>query len=184
MSGGQRRRVRHATLALAVCLAALVTAPPALAHTLAVAQARAVELAAAPPLSGGRGSDELRQIRASSVPGDAPTALAAATLALLAAGAAARSRRTRAALLALLLAGLAVESAVHSVHHLDSDLEAARCVVAQATSHITALTAGPTCLDTPPPARLASDTGAPSTVRRAPRYRSDPGRAPPLAHHA
>jgi hypothetical protein len=103
-------------------------------------------------------------------------------LALLAAAvvAGARCRRALAGTVAALLVFFAFESAVHSVHHLDSDTEAARCAIASAANHLNGLTGEPIAVgqsEAPAEALIADVQGPPL----GPLVRAIPGRSPPLA---
>lgn len=174
MSTARGRGAALGVLALAVCLAPLFTTAPALAH-------------APPQLDGGTGAASAvepaaqrpaEHNAANATPSATPLAVALAGLA--GAALALRSRPARIAALVLLLSVLAVESGVHSVHHLGSDAGPARCSIAQATSHLLGLHVAPAALSGAPLCLAAAAAPAVAVVHRRTLYRPDPGRAPPL----
>lgn len=90
-----------------------------------------------------------------------------------------RSRRAVAGLLMVLLAMFAFEAGVHSVHHIGDQDEAARCVVASASSSLSGAIADPGTLVAP---AATDDVAPPLELGTLPQRFAlpDQGRAPPF----
>jgi hypothetical protein len=111
--------------------------------------------------------------------GGRPSIDGVALAALAAVAAAALSRRAMSGALAALLMTLAFETAVHSVHHLGSDPEMARCAVAAAATHLSGTIEPPPAPDRP--AARSADTPPVAPAAPVPQLACPVlGRAPPL----
>jgi hypothetical protein len=176
-------RQARALVVLAVLVVSLggVAAAPASAHPRLPAPpvvdltAPADTLAAAVATAAG---DEAPRARA---PGDASWLGATGALALALIALRVR-RRALVAGLGLLIGVLAVETGVHSVHHLDDAQAATACVIAVVTAQVHGAVGEPPAIED---ARLAVPVGsvpAPASEQPGPRpRRPDEGRAPPTA---
>jgi hypothetical protein len=156
-------------------LATLAVAAPAAAHgaspRLLDVHAHAMAHAAAPV----RSADGNRAVAASLLVGLALLVLARARRGL----GPERRRRVLSLAVCLLLAVFAVETSVHSVHHLTDPRAASECSVLAGTQSL-ACDAAPTVVIARPPAVVGA--AAPARSADSPRsllHRPRPGRAPP-----
>ena len=166
--------------ALVIVLAASGTSVSA--HPRAVAPVDAVEVVpAAAPVAPVPAAPPAAAVPAPATPPPHPLVPTVALAVALGMALTAR-RRVLVAVLALVLLVLAVETGVHSVHHLTDQRGAAHCVVAMASANVQGTAASP-------PAAYALWTPDPvgTVVALAPErpgarpLRPDEGRAPPAA---
>ncbi len=177
MAMTRRTRVLTVLTALVVAAVALAASPasvwahPRLIEAVALAPAPTLPVAAPEPLpgpiSGGTTASPL--ILAGLLIGGLGLALAARRRALVVA-------------LALVLIILAVETGVHSVHHLTDQKGGAECVVALASAHVHATAEPPAAVHDPWTGGPVDTVVAPAPERPGARpLRPDEGRAPPAA---
>lgn len=175
-------RVRALLAALVVTLALVASATPVWAHPRAVAPAAVETVPPVAPVA----LPVPAAPRAPAVPAPAATPMGPlapiAAMAIALAVAPTVRRRALVAALALVLVVLAVETGVHSVHHLADQRGAAECVVAMASANVQG-----TAASSPPAHALWMPRPIGAIVLPAPErlgarpLRPDEGRAPPAA---
>jgi hypothetical protein len=176
-------RVRALLAALVVGLALAVSATSVWAHPRAVAPAAVVE--ATPPAASvalpapvALPTPPVPTPVTSPMDPLAPTAAVAVALAV----ALTARRRVLVTALAFVLVVLAVETGVHSVHHLADRQGAAECVVAMASANVHGTAASPPAAYAPWIPGPVGPVVAPAPERPGARpLRPDEGRAPPAA---
>ena len=177
MAMTRRTRVLAVLAALVVAAVALVASPPSvwahprLIEAVAVTPAPALPVAAPEPLAGPISGG----VTAS------PLILAGLLIVGLGLVLAAR-RRALVVVLALVLIVLAVETGVHSVHHLTDQKGGAGCVVALASAHVHGTAEPPAAVHDPWAGGPVDTVVTPAPERPGARpLRPDEGRAPPAA---
>jgi hypothetical protein len=177
-----RPRVRASLAALVVSLALAASATPAWAHPRAVVPAAAVETGSpATPVALPAAAPPAPVVPAPVWPQPGPLAPAAVLAIALGLALTAR-RRALVTALALVLVVLAVETGVHSVHHLTDQRGAADCVVAMASANVHGTAASPPAVYAPWIPGPVGAVVAPAAERPGARpLRPDEGRAPPAA---
>jgi hypothetical protein len=169
-------------LLLPVLLVALVAglAVPVAAHPPATGPGSSTADLEAPAVSVVSFGPALTQTLTSGAPDPTTPWVAMVVTGMAALAVAWRPRRAVALTLVLVAAVLAFETGVHSAHHLGQADEAARCVVAGVSSHLSADVVHATA-DAPPvhglQARIASCAPVPVAARL---LAPDAGRAPPV----